>query len=193
MTDTDEFSKLLVAEIPRLRGFARSLAKAHDRADDLVQEALYKAWAHRSSFRPGTNITAWLFIILRNTYYSQARVQNRIVEDPDGIYSQQLVTHAEQQIQAEFEEFKRVFARLRPEHREALYLIGACGMSYSEAAEVCNCPVGTVKSRVNRGRQVLAHLMGGASLELGPEPQAMAAVHGVGGSPDARATLSASG
>jgi RNA polymerase sigma-70 factor (ECF subfamily) len=176
MSDSDEFSTLLIGEIPRLRGFARSLAKAHDKADDLVQEALCKAWAHRSSFRKGTNLTAWLFIILRNTYYSQVRVQNRTVEDPDGIYSQQLVAHAEQQIQAEFDEFKRAFATLRPEHREALYLVGACGMSYGEAAEVCECPVGTVKSRVNRGRQVLSRLMGGSSLDLGPEPQAMAAV-----------------
>jgi RNA polymerase sigma-70 factor (ECF subfamily) len=145
--------------VPSLRAFAISLCGNVDRADDLVQETLLRALANIHSFQPGTNMPAWLFTILRNLFRSEYRKRRREVEDPDGNYAETLKTHPEQTSHVEFKEFRTALAKLPEDQREALILVGASGFSYEEAAEICGCAVGTIKSRVNRARTRLAHLL----------------------------------
>jgi RNA polymerase sigma-70 factor (ECF subfamily) len=156
----------LVAMMPNLRAFARSLCANPAMADDLVQESLVKALANIDRFEPGSNLRAWMFTILRNTYYSDLRKRKREVEDADGAYAARLAERPAQPGAADLEDFKVAFAQLSDDHREVLTLVGAAGASYEEAAEICGCAVGTVKSRVNRARARLAELLGGAD-ELG--------------------------
>ena len=160
MTADDFFSRDLLATIPSLRAFARSLGASPDRADDLVQETLIKAWASQSSFVRGTNLKTWLFTILRNTAYSDYRKRWREVEDADGSYSAGLVTEPSQIAHLDMVDFKTALSTVPEEQREALILVGASGFSYEEAAEICGCAVGTIKSRVNRARQRLAETLG---------------------------------
>jgi len=143
-----------------LRAFAVSLCGDKERADDLVQETLFKAWNHLDSFKEGTNLKAWLFTILRNTYFSERRKRRREVEDADGTYAARLATHPEQHGHMDMQDFRAVLVRLPDDQREALILVGAAGFSYEEAAEICNCAVGTIKSRVNRARNRLADMLG---------------------------------
>jgi RNA polymerase sigma-70 factor (ECF subfamily) len=149
----------LLAAAPSLRAFAISLSGNVDRADDLVQETLMRALANIHSFQPGTNMPAWLFTILRNLFRSEYRKRRREVEDPDGGYAETLKTQPEQPGRVEFKEFRDALAKLPSDQREALVLVGASGFSYEEAAEICGCAVGTIKSRVNRARTRLAHLL----------------------------------
>ncbi|XWN32440.1 MAG: sigma-70 family RNA polymerase sigma factor [Devosia sp.] len=161
----------LVAQIPNLRAFAVSLSGSADRADDLVQEALMKAWANIDMFEAGTNIRAWLFTILRNVYYSEFRKKRREVEDADGKMAATLASHPEQFGHLDMADFKSALDQLAPDQREALILVGASGFSYDEAAEICGCAVGTVKSRVNRARVRLAEMLSVHSgSEYGPDP-----------------------
>ena len=120
------------------------------------QETLLRALANIDSFQPGTNMSAWLFTILRNHFRSEYRKRRREVEDPDGSYAETLKSHPEQNGRVEFEEFRRALAKLPTDQREALVLVGASGFSYEEAAAICECAVGTIKSRVNRARTRLA-------------------------------------
>jgi len=150
----------LVALMPSLRAFSRSLCPNQARADDLVQETLMKALANLDRYEPGSNMRAWLFTILRNTYYSELRKRQREVEDADGAHAARLAERPNQPGAADLEDFKRAFAQLSEDHREVLALVGASGMSYEEAAAICGCAVGTVKSRVNRARAKLAELLG---------------------------------
>lgn len=150
----------LLEAIPALRAFAISLSGKADRADDLVQETLMKAWANMASYTPGTNLRAWLFTILRNIFYSQYRKRRREVEDADGLMVARLSSAPEQNGHMDFEDFRKALQKLPPDQREALILIGASGLSYDEAAKVCDCAVGTIKSRVNRARSRLAELLG---------------------------------
>jgi RNA polymerase sigma-70 factor (ECF subfamily) len=150
----------LIAEMSSLRAFGVSLCGDKERADDLVQETLFKAWNHLDSFREGTNLKAWLFTILRNTYFSERRKRRREVEDADGSYAAQLASPPEQPGHMEMQDFRAVLARLPDDQREALILVGAAGFSYEEAAQISGCPVGTIKSRVNRARSRLADLLG---------------------------------
>jgi RNA polymerase sigma-70 factor (ECF subfamily) len=145
--------------VPSLRAFAISLCGNVDRADDLVQETLLRALANINSFQPGTNMPAWLFTILRNHFRSEYRKRRREVEDADGSYAETLKSHPEQHGHLEFSEFKTALAQLPSDQREALVLVGASGFSYEEAAKICGCAVGTIKSRVNRARTRLAELM----------------------------------
>ncbi len=149
----------VLAAVPSLRAFAISLCGNVDRADDLVQETLLRALANINSFQPGTNMSAWLFTILRNHFRSEYRKRRREVEDGDGSYAETLKSHPEQYGRVEFEEFRTALAKLPPDQREALVLVGASGFSYEEAANICECAVGTIKSRVNRARTRLAELM----------------------------------
>ena len=149
----------MVAAIPRLRAFAVSLCGNPDRADDLVQETLAKALLNIKSFSIGTNLLAWLFTILRNAYYSEFRKRRREVADVDGSLSGALVSKADQEDHMEMLDFRRALQKLSPDQREALILIGASGLSYEEAAEVCKCAVGTMKSRVSRARSRLNELL----------------------------------
>ena len=149
----------LVAAIPNMRAFAISLCSNRDRADDLVQEALVKAWNHLESFEQGTNLKAWLFTILRNAYFSELRKTKREVADSDGQFAARQAVPPEQQGHLDLIDLNNALSKLPPDQREALILVGAEGFSYEDAASICACAVGTVKSRVNRARVKLADLM----------------------------------
>jgi len=155
-----DFEQLLVGVIPHLRAFARSFANDPARADDLVQEALVKAWNSRDSFTAGTNFRAWMFTILRNVYFSQHRKLRREVDDPDEQYQSMLSVPPEQPGHLDMVDFRAALQTIPPDQREALVLVGAEGFSYEEAAKICNCAVGTIKSRVNRARNRLTELLG---------------------------------
>jgi RNA polymerase sigma-70 factor (ECF subfamily) len=157
--DGAELKADLVSAIPSLRAFAVSLCGNSDRADDLVQETLVKAWSGMASFTQGTNLTAWLFTILRNIYYSEFRKRRRETSDSDGSIAATLTTPASQFSHMEFLDFRVALQKLPPDQREALILVGASGLSYEEAASVCGCAPGTMKSRVNRARNRLAEVM----------------------------------
>ena len=149
----------MLAAVPSLRAFAISLSGNVDRADDLVQETLLRAMANIDSFEPGTNMSAWLFTILRNLFRSEYRKRRREVEGADGRHVDSLKSAPQQHSRLEFEEFRRALAKLLPHQREALILVGASGFSYEEAAAVCDCAAGTIKSRVNRARARLSKLL----------------------------------
>jgi RNA polymerase sigma-70 factor (ECF subfamily) len=149
----------LIAAIPNLRAFAVSLCGSADRADDLVQETLVKAWGSLSSFTEGTNLTAWLFTILRNIYYSEYRKRRREAPDPDGAFAARLVTPPAQNAHMDFLDFRQALQKLPLDQREALILVAASGLSYEEAAEICGGAAGTMKSRVNRARNRLADML----------------------------------
>jgi RNA polymerase sigma-70 factor (ECF subfamily) len=167
----------MLAAVPRLRAFAAALCGRSDAADDLVQETLVKAWANLASFEPGTNMIGWLYTILRNEFYGQLRKRRREVDDPDGQYAARLVTHATQEMHMQFLDFRSALFRLAPDHREALMLVGASGLSYEEAAGLCGCAVGTMKSRVNRARAKLSELLSvGRDPTFGPDLSWEAAV-----------------
>jgi RNA polymerase sigma-70 factor, ECF subfamily len=155
------FRDELVAAIPVLRGFARSLSGNRDRADDLVQETLAKAIANRDKYRPGTNLHAWLVTILRNQYYSEGRRRWREVSDADGTHAARLTDPPAQQGHMELRDFLSALQALPDDQREALILVGASGLSYEEAAEVLGTRIGTVKSRVSRARARLEALLDG--------------------------------
>lgn len=166
------FKDDLLAAIPAMRAFAISLSGNQDRADDLVQETLMKAWANMASFDAGTNLRAWLFAILRNIFFSQYRKRRREVEDADGHFAAGLSTPPEQNGHMEFADFRLALQKLPADQREALTLVGATGLSYEEAAEVCGCAVGTIKSRVSRARGRLVELLGlDANLIEGATPR----------------------
>lgn len=149
----------VVALIPALRAFAWSLSHNGSDADDLVQDTLIKAWSNREKFQPGTNLRAWLFTILRNTYYTQVLRRRREVRDETGEYAASLQAPATQEWGMTMLDLWSALQRLPPEHREALILVGAAGLSYEEAAEICGCALGTIKSRVNRGRTRLLKIL----------------------------------
>ena len=150
----------LVNYLPALRAFAISLTRNHSAADDLVQDTIVKAWTHIDKFMVGTNLQAWLFTILRNTFFSSLRKRRREVADPEGIHAQRLFVKPDHDGKLAFADFQRAFDQLTPEHREVLILVGASGFSCEEAAEMIGVAVGTVKSRTNRARKRLAELMG---------------------------------
>jgi len=155
----------MLEAVPNLRAFAISLSRNVDRADDLVQETLLRAIDNIDSFQPGTNMSAWLFTILRNLFRSEHRKRRREVEDPDGNYADTLTSPPEQQGRVEFEELRVALAKLAPDQREAIILVGASGFSYEEAAAICDCAVGTIKSRVNRARMRLADLLAADNID----------------------------
>ena len=149
----------VVALIPALRAFAWSLSHNSADSDDLVQDTLIKAWTHRSKFEPGTNLRAWLFTILRNTDYTAVVRRRREVRDEDGKHAATLSAPPTQDSSVAMPALQAALARLPDEHREALILVGAAGLTYEEAAEICGCALGTIKSRVNRARARLLKLM----------------------------------
>jgi RNA polymerase sigma-70 factor (ECF subfamily) len=157
--DPDDWRDDVLALIPALRAFAWSLCHNSSDADDLVQETLIKAWTHRSKFQLGTNLRAWLFTILRNTYYTAVVRRRREVGDPNGKHTATLTAPATQDWSVAMRALQLAMARLPPEHREALVLVGAAGLTYEEAAEICGCAIGTIKSRVNRARARLLKIM----------------------------------
>jgi RNA polymerase sigma-70 factor, ECF subfamily len=172
----DSLREQILAAIPSLRAFATSFTGSRDRADDLVQDTILRAWANIDRFERGTNLNAWLFTILRNQFHSEYRKRKREVEDADGSYAARLKTHPDQQSRLDFVDFRTALATLPLDQREAL-LVGAQGMSYEEAAAVCQVAVGTVKSRVNRARSKLAYLLDlTKEADLGPDDVTKAAL-----------------
>ena len=170
MTISKQFRDQIIAAIPGLRAFGLSLTARSDRADDLVQETLMKAWKHHESFEEGSNMKAWLYTILRNEFYTQLRKRKREVEDADGFYSNKVAVQAEQDGHLDMADLRVALAKLPEDQREAIILVGASGFSYEEAADICSVAVGTIKSRVSRARARLAILLQtGVKEKLGPD------------------------
>ena len=170
------FKKELLASLGSLRAFAVSLCGDRDRGDDLVQETVMKAWAKQDGFTLGTNMKAWLFTILRNEFYGQMRKAGREVSDPDDYFTNNLSQHPEQVGKMDFADFKEALKKLPDDQREAIILVGASGLSYEEAAEVCGCAVGTIKSRVSRARTALQELLDvSGEADYGPDAVSTAA------------------
>jgi RNA polymerase sigma-70 factor (ECF subfamily) len=149
------FKRELVALIPHLRAFARSLTGDPTQADDLAQDALIKAWDARASFQMGTNMKAWTFMILRNQFYSDKRRSWRSSQLDQEAAERTLVAVDDPEAPVALDELRLGLGMLPPEQREALILVGAGGFAYEEAADICGCAVGTVKSRVSRARRAL--------------------------------------
>lgn len=155
----ESFKQDLLGALPHLRAFARGLCGRPDFADDLVQETAIKAWTARDRFTPGTNIRAWTFAILRNHYLSELRRSRRQADyDPDAA-ERLLVMDADQEGPLHLSDMQVALQKLSPERREALLLVGAGGFTYEEAAEISDCAVGTMKSRVARARAELATML----------------------------------
>lgn len=149
----------LVEHLGALRAFALSLTRNSATADDLVQDTIVKAWTNIDKFEPGSNMRAWLFTILRNTFYSLKRKRKREVEDAEGTMAENLSQKPDHDGRLNMRDFQVAFGKLPDNQREALILVGANGFSYEEAAETCGVAVGTIKSRVGRARARLAELM----------------------------------
>lgn len=164
-----KFRNELVASIPALRAFARGLCGDRELADDLAQEALAKAWGARDSYLPDTHFKAWLFRILRNHYYSQGRRAGRMAAWDEELAERTLISLPGQGAAIDLADMQRGLATLPAEQREALLLVGASGLAYEEVAAIAGCAVGTVKSRVARGRQALLKFMNGPA-EARPNP-----------------------
>lgn len=149
----------IVTHLKPMRAFALSLTRDVARADDLVQDTVVKAWTNIDKFAVGTNMRAWLFTILRNTFYSERRKAKREVADVDGAMTERMSEKPAHDGRLALTDFRRAFDQLPAEQREALILVGAQGFAYEEAARMCGCAVGTVKSRANRGRKRLAEML----------------------------------
>jgi RNA polymerase sigma-70 factor (ECF subfamily) len=170
MSAREQVRNAMLAAVPSLRAFAISLCGNVDRSDDLVQEALLRAWANLGSFEPGTNMTAWLFTILRNLLRSEYRKRRRESEDADGSDTERLTSLPQQESHLDVDDFRRALAALPTDQREALILVGASGFSYEETAQICGCAIGTIKSRVNRARHRLADILHMADAgDFGPD------------------------
>ena len=153
------FKRELVQLIPHLRAFARTLCGDATAADDLAQDAMMKAWDARASFQMGTNMKAWTFMILRNQFYSEKRRSWRQSQLDQEAAERTLVAVDDPEAPVALDELRQGLAMLPPEQREALILVGAGGFAYEEAADICGCAVGTVKSRVSRARKALQAIL----------------------------------
>lgn len=155
----DEFKTELASVIPQLRAFARSLCGNRDMADDLVQETMLKAWAARKRFEAGTSMQAWTHTILRNLFRSQMRRSRFVGEWDDAKAEELLSAPGDQEQHMHLSDLQRALLELPPAQREALILVGAGGFAYEEAAEICGCAIGTVKSRVARARAAVEKML----------------------------------
>lgn len=177
--DPDQgFKRELVALIPHLRAFARTLTGDPTAADDLAQDAMMKAWDARASYQMGTNMKAWTFMILRNQFYSEKRRSWRQIQLDQESAERTLVAVDDPASPIALDELRQGLAMLPAEQREALVLVGAGGFAYEEAAEICGVAVGTVKSRVSRARRALHALLedGAYARDGAPAGDAMRAI-----------------
>jgi RNA polymerase sigma-70 factor (ECF subfamily) len=152
------FKAELIAVIPHLRAFAYSMAR-RSVADDLAQEAMLRAWRSRASYKPGTNLKAWTFTILRNLFLSDQRRSWRIQPLDPAVAENVLIANDNPSSSEELLDVRNAMQLLPNDQRELLVLVGAAGLSYEETAKICSCPVGTVKSRVSRARTALADIL----------------------------------
>ncbi len=159
------FQKELVTLIPHLRAFARTLTGDATQADDLAQDAMIKAWDARNSFQLGTNMKAWTFMILRNQFYSDKRRSWRSTQLDQEAAERTLVAVDDPEAPVALDELRQAMGMLPDEQREALILVGAGGFAYEEAADICGCAVGTVKSRVSRARKALQGILEAGNYE----------------------------
>ncbi|WP_296674603.1 sigma-70 family RNA polymerase sigma factor [Novosphingobium sp.] len=166
LNDAD-FHAALSSVTPHLRAFARTLSGCRERADDLAQETLLKAWSARESYRAGTNFKAWTFTILRNHFYSEARRARFTGEYDQDMAERTLKTFGNQEDSLELADVARALQTLPDTHRDALILVAIGDMSYESIADVCGIALGTVKSRICRARAMLANV-----LESGQLPDA---------------------
>jgi RNA polymerase sigma-70 factor (ECF subfamily) len=164
MLENDEFKAGLIENLPHLRAFAHLMARNHATAEDLVQDTVMRALAKRHQFKPGTNLKGWLIIILRNRFFNHVRKSSWKSEVSVERIQDMRSVDGGQEIAIELRDFKEAFQRLPATHREALILVGASGHSYEEAAEIADCPVGTMKSRVSRARAELERQLHGVEL-----------------------------
>jgi RNA polymerase sigma factor (sigma-70 family) len=160
MTTSPDPRDELIEHLPAMRAFALSLTRNSATADDMVQDTIVKAWTNIEKFDQESSMRAWLFTILRNTYYSSRRKSRREVADVDGIFTESLAEKPAHDGHMQMADFRKALAQLNDEQREALLLVGASGFSYEEAAEMCGVAVGTIKSRTNRARAQLAVILG---------------------------------
>jgi RNA polymerase sigma-70 factor (ECF subfamily) len=172
------FKRELVGLIPHLRAFARTLCGDPAAADDLAQDAMMKAWDARTSFQPGTNMKAWTFMILRNQFYSEKRRSWRQSQLDQEAAERTLVAADDPAAPIALDELRQALSSLPDEQREALILVGAGGFAYEEAAEICGCAVGTVKSRVSRARRALHSILesGAYARDGSPAAEAMSSI-----------------
>jgi RNA polymerase sigma-70 factor (ECF subfamily) len=172
------FKHELIALIPHLRAFARTLAGDPAAADDLAQDAMMKAWDARASYQMGTNMKAWTFMILRNQFYSEKRRSWRQSQLDQEAAERTLVAVDDPSAPVALDELRQGLGMLPAEQREALILVGAGGFAYEEAAEICGCAVGTVKSRVSRARRALQVILesGGYDRDGAPASEAMKSI-----------------
>jgi RNA polymerase sigma-70 factor (ECF subfamily) len=159
------FKKDLTELIPHLRAFSRSLCGNATLADDVAQEALLKAWNARERFIPGSNLKAWTFTILRNQFYSVKRRSWRATSLEPEVAEQTIVANNDAEHSVHLNELRRGLDMLKDDQREAIILVGASGLSYEEAAEICDCAVGTIKSRVSRARKALETIMNSGNFD----------------------------
>ncbi len=164
-----QFQDDLIALIPHLRAFSRGLCGRRGVAEDMAQEALAKAWRARARFEPGTNLKAWVFTILRNEFYSQGRrAWREQIWDADKA-ERIPAPSGQQDWTMELSDTARAMSTLPKEQREALLLVCAGGVAYEAAARICGTPVGTIKSRVARGRAALLDILDNGK-NLPPRP-----------------------
>lgn len=166
------FRDQLVAIIPALRAFARGLCGNRDLADDMAQDAMARAWAARASYTQGTNFRAWMFMILRNHFYTTLRKNSRMVSWDPEVAERVLVAGPTQHDRINVSDVSDALQKLPAEQREVLMLIGANGVSYEEAADIMGCAIGTIKSRLARGRAALAALIDGPDIDGEDEKRA---------------------
>lgn len=166
--DGPSFADQMVASLPMLRAFARSLCRQRDMADDLVQEAMMRAWSSRHTFQPGSSFRAWVFTILRNQFYSAVRKNNRHATWEPEAAERILVQQPEQEARLHLEDVQGALRQLPREQREMLLMIAGAGLSYEEAALAADCKIGTVKSRINRGRAAIRAIVDGGDWAAEP-------------------------
>jgi RNA polymerase sigma-70 factor, ECF subfamily len=155
-----EFHRLIEQQIPRLRRYARALTRNRDRADDLVQDTLCRALDKQHLWQPGTNLGAWLFTIMHNQNVNNVRRDARefAAEEIERV-STTLPSTTDPSASRKMVELDRALARLPLGQRQVILLVGLEGMSYEDTAGILAVPVGTVRSRLSRGRDTLRELL----------------------------------